>query len=57
MFVAVTLNVYEVPFVRPVTVIGDDAPDAVNPPGEDVTVYDVIAEPPFDTGAVNETTA
>ena len=36
--VAVTVNVYDVPFVRPVTVIGDDAPVAVNPPGFEVTV-------------------
>jgi len=45
-FVAVTVNVYAVSFVRPVTVIGDDAPDAVMLPGDDVTVYDVIADPP-----------
>jgi hypothetical protein len=38
LFVAVAVNVYAVPFVRPVTVRGDDAPVAVNPPGLDVTV-------------------
>jgi hypothetical protein len=38
LLVAVTVNVYAVPFVRPVTVIGDADPVAVNPPGLDVTV-------------------
>jgi hypothetical protein len=36
--VAVTVKVYEVDDCKPVTVKGDDAPDAVNPPGLDVTV-------------------
>ncbi len=50
---AVTVNVYVVPFVRPVTVIGEEPPVAVNPPTFDATVYVVIAEPPFETGGVN----
>jgi hypothetical protein len=37
-FVAVTVNVYDVPFVSPVIVIGLAAPFAVIPPGIDVTV-------------------
>ena len=37
-FVAVTVNVYAVPFARPVTTIGLLAPVAVMPPGLDVTV-------------------
>jgi membrane associated rhomboid family serine protease len=37
ILVAVTVNVYEEPFERPVTVIGDDPPVAVCPPLE-VTV-------------------
>jgi hypothetical protein len=37
-FVAVTVNVYAVPLLNPVTVIGDDPPLAVNPPVLDVTV-------------------
>ena len=50
--VAVTVNVYAVPLVRP----GTDQrrlprPVAVKPPGLDVTVYAVIALPPFDAGA------
>ena len=35
---AVTVNVYAVPFVRPVIVIGDDPPYATKPPVLDVTV-------------------
>jgi hypothetical protein len=37
-FVATTVNVYAVPFVRPVTAIGLVVPLAVSPPGFDVTV-------------------
>jgi hypothetical protein len=37
-FVAVTVNVYVVPFVRPVTIIGELPPVAVCPPTFDVTV-------------------
>jgi hypothetical protein len=37
-FVAVTVNVYAVPFVKPATMIGLAAPVAVMPPGLDVTV-------------------
>jgi len=56
-FVAVTVNVYEVPFVRPSTV-QLRAPFVVHvfEPGDDVTVYPVTAAPPLATGAVQETT-
>ena len=37
-FVAVTVNVYDEPFVSPVTVSGDAAPVAVMPPGLEVAV-------------------
>ena len=37
-FVAVTLNVYAVPFVSPLTVIGLVEPVPVRPPGLEVTV-------------------
>ena len=37
-FVAVTVNVYGVPFVKPVTVIGEEPPVAVKPPMFEVTV-------------------
>ena len=45
------------PFVKPVTVIGDEGPVAVRPPGEEVTVYPVIADPPVFVGAVKLTVA
>jgi hypothetical protein len=56
-FVAVTVNVYEVPFVRPATV-QEVAPVEVQTfePGVDSTEYEVIALPPFETGAVQDTT-
>jgi len=38
VLVAVTVNVYAVPFVKPVTVMGLVEPLPVNPPCEDVTV-------------------
>jgi len=37
--------------------IGDVAEVAVMPPGDDVAVYPVIAEPPLLAGAVNATDA
>jgi len=51
--VAVTVKVYVVPLVRPVTISGEEPPVAVNPPGEDVTVYEVMALPPLLAGGVN----
>ena len=54
-FVAVTVKVYAVPFVSPVTVHDVAADVQVAPPGEAVTVYDVIVLPPFDAGAVQDT--
>ena len=56
-FVAVTVNVYEVPFVRPSTV-QLRAPFVVHvfEPGEDVTVYPVTDAPPLSAGAVQDTT-
>jgi hypothetical protein len=56
-FVAVTVNVYAVPFVRPATMIGLAAPADVMPPGLDVTVYPVIGLPPLSAGAVKLTVA
>ena len=38
VFVAVTVKVYGVPFVRPVTTMGLAVPVAVPPPGAEVTV-------------------
>jgi hypothetical protein len=37
-FDAVTVNVYAVDALRPVTLIGDVLPVAVTPPGDEVTV-------------------
>ena len=54
-FVAVTVNVYAVPFVSPVTTNGEAPPETVAPPGDAVTAYEVIAEPPLLTGATNPT--
>jgi hypothetical protein len=54
---ATAVKVYVVPELKPVTVIGEELPDAVTPPGVEVTVYVVIALPPLLVGAVNETDA
>ncbi len=54
---AVTVKLYVVPFVNPVNVNGLVVPVAVMPPGAEVTVYDVIAQPPSDEGAVQLTVA
>ena len=46
--VAVTVNVYVVPATNPVEtsqVVAGAKTVQVNPPGEDVTVYEVIGEP------------
>jgi len=51
------VNVYDVPFASPPIVIGLAEPLAVRPPGDDVTVYDVIGEPPFEAGAAKDTVA
>lgn len=44
-FVAITVNVYSTPLVKPVTTIGLCDPEAVAPPGDAVTVYEVISAP------------
>jgi hypothetical protein len=54
-FVAVTVNVYDSPAVKPLTVIGDEDAVPVKPPGLDVAVKPVIAEPPLSDGASNVT--
>ena len=55
--VAVTVNVYAVPLVRPFTV-HDVVPVVVQrkAPGEEVAVYPVMAVPPVEAGAVHDTT-
>jgi hypothetical protein len=56
--VAVTVKVYDVPLVRPLTV-QDVAPVVVQVllPGDEVTVYPVMALPPSLAGAVHDTEA
>ena len=54
----VIVNVYAVPFVSPVTVIGLDVPVPVIPPGLDVTVYKLLVDGfPKYVGAVKVTVA
>jgi hypothetical protein len=55
--VAVTVKVYAVPLDKPVTTTGEDAPVPVNPPGDEVTVYVVIALDPTFVGSVKATDA
>jgi hypothetical protein len=57
-FVAVTENVYAVPFDRPVTVHcnGPELHTHCAPPGDAVTVYPVTTEPPSSAGASHDTT-
>jgi hypothetical protein len=52
-FVAVIVNLYDVLFVNPDTVIGDVVPVPVKLPGVDVIVYPVIVYPPVSDGGVN----
>ena len=56
---ATTVNEYEVPFVNPPTVQLVAIAEAlqVAPPGDAVTVYPVIGEPPLSVGAVHEISA
>ena len=54
--VAFTVKVYDVPLVRPVTVQLVVTEGHVTPPGDEVTVYPVMAAPPLDAGAVHDTT-
>ena len=56
-FVAVTVNVYAVFWVRPVILTEVPVVVAVTPSGSEVTVYSVIGLPPSEAGAVHETTA
>ena len=52
-----TVKVYEVPLVRPVTAHDVVAVVHVNEPGDEVTVYPVIVAPPLLAGAVHDTVA
>ena len=54
---ALTVNVYAVQAVKQLTVIGDVVPVPVLNPGLDTAVYEVIAPPPTQLGAVKATQA
>ena len=57
-FVAATVKVYAVPFVRPVTTVGIAVVEvALRLPGFDVIAYRVIGDPPVEDGAEKETVA
>jgi hypothetical protein len=56
--IALTVNVYGVPFVRPVTIPVVTLPTVTGEfpaDGLDVRIYPVIGDPPFDKGASQET--
>jgi hypothetical protein len=53
----VTVKVYEVPLLNPVTVKGEELPLAVKFPGDDVAVYETVPLLPVYVGVVKETTA
>jgi hypothetical protein len=55
--VAITLNVYELAAVKPVTTNGDEAPEVNFAPQLLKTVYEDIAPPPTHAGAVKVTDA
>ena len=61
LFVAVTVNMYAVPFKiegpETTALVALPPTTAVAPPGLAVTVYELIAAPPSDTGAVQPTDA
>lgn len=54
-FVAFTVNVTAVPFVRLLTVAVRTLPTVTGLPKDGVSVYPVISEPPLEAGAVQET--
>ena len=58
LLVACTRKVYGVPLDRPVTITDRRAPSTVAVwPADDVTVYDVMVEPPVSAGATHVTVA
>ena len=56
-FLATTVKVTDVPLVNPVKLVVNTFPRIDELPDDDVTVYPVIAEPPFEAGAVQVTVA
>ena len=57
VFVAVTVNVYDLPFVSPDTVSGLLEPVAVRPSGLEFATYLAIGEPPSPAGGLKLTIA
>jgi hypothetical protein len=55
IFVAVTVNVYDMPFVSSVTTQALLDVVHVKPPGVEVAIYDVIADPPLLAGVTQRT--
>jgi hypothetical protein len=55
MFLAVTVNVYDTPFVSSVTTHALVEVVHMKPPGVEVTVYDVMADPPLLIGVTQRT--
>jgi hypothetical protein len=53
--VALTVNVYAVPVVKPFTVIGEVVEVPVIPPGEEVAIYVTVPPLPVYAGGVNST--
>jgi hypothetical protein len=56
-FIAVTVNVMGLPFVKPSNVTIPTFPTVIGLPTDGVTMYPVIGEPPFDAGGFQETVA
>src|SRR5260221_1205730 len=56
-FTATAVNVYAVPFLSPGTSTGECSPAPIKPPGDEVTMYEVMADPPFESGAAKLTVA
>lgn len=56
-FLAVTVNVYVLPVIKLLTVIGDEEPVTMTFPGVETTIYEVMGDPPVFVGAVNVTLA
>lgn len=56
-FFATTVNVYVLPGERPETLQDVVVDVQVSPPGDEVAVYNAMAEPPLNAGATHETWA
>jgi hypothetical protein len=57
VFLAITVKLTGIPFVRPVNVAVRTFPSVTAEPTDGVTIYPVMAEPPLEEGADHVTTA